>query len=117
MGDAGKSDETDRSGKGSGAAALDRLRDRIDRGGSGDKVGFSDPAAAPLGTDAEAGGAPPTMEQVRRAEAAESGHGTAREAKPRPADLQSSGRRSGPWIIGLVLVAVAVAVLAVLWAA
>ena len=40
------------------AAAPARLRDRIDRGVTGDKVAFSDPAAAPLGTDAEAAGAP-----------------------------------------------------------
>jgi hypothetical protein len=36
-----------------------RLRDRIDRGETGSKVPASDPAAAPLGTDAEAGGSPP----------------------------------------------------------
>ncbi|MWD28908.1 hypothetical protein E0K89_015625 [Aquicoccus sp. SCR17] len=115
MGDAGKPDE--RSGKASGPAAVDRLRDRIDRGGSGDKVGFSDPAAAPLGTDAEAGGAPPTMEQVRRAEAAEHGHGTPRDAKPEPSDLQTSGRRPGPWLIGLAAAVVVIVVVVALWAA
>lgn len=34
-----------------------QLRDRIDRGETGSKVPASDPAAAPLGTDEEAGGA------------------------------------------------------------
>jgi len=33
-----------------------QVRDRIDRGETGDKKAVEDPAAAPLGTDAEAGG-------------------------------------------------------------
>lgn len=32
----------------------DRLRGRIDAGRTGDKIGVTDPAAAPLGTDTEA---------------------------------------------------------------
>jgi hypothetical protein len=48
----------------------DALRQGIDRG-RGDKVNFQDPAAAPLGTDDEAAGFPPTTEQVRMAAAAE----------------------------------------------
>ena len=43
---------------------VDRLRADIDRGLTGDKVAGCDPAAAPLGTDAEAGGAPPTRAEV-----------------------------------------------------
>ena len=43
------------------------LRDRIDRGETGEKVKASDPAASPLGTDAEAGGAPPTGPEVQTA--------------------------------------------------
>lgn len=38
----------------------DQIRDAIDRGKAGDKVNVSDPAAAPLGTDAEAAGFSPT---------------------------------------------------------
>lgn len=38
----------------------DHLRRRIDNGELGDKVSFPDPAAAPLGTDDEAAGFPPT---------------------------------------------------------
>jgi hypothetical protein len=38
----------------------DHLRRRIDHGELGDKVDFPDPAAAPLGTDDEAAGHPPT---------------------------------------------------------
>jgi hypothetical protein len=44
-----------------------QLRDRIDRGETGDKIPFPDPAAAPLGTDDEAAGTTPTPEQVRQA--------------------------------------------------
>lgn len=53
----------------------DQLRDDIDRGRSGDKIAAGDPAAAPLGTDDEAGGAPPTAAQRRitRAEEAKRG--------------------------------------------
>ena len=49
------------------APTSDKLRKEIDRGGTGDKVGFPDPSAAPLGTDAEAGGAPPSEEERERA--------------------------------------------------
>jgi hypothetical protein len=34
----------------------EQLRDQIDSGRTGEKVGFPDPATVPLGTDAEAGG-------------------------------------------------------------
>lgn len=51
----------------SAAAAVDRLRIAIDRGETGDKVAYPDPAAAPLGTDAEAGGNPPTAREIRAA--------------------------------------------------
>jgi len=42
----------------------DALRHALDRGQGGDKTDFIDPAAAPLGTDDEAGGHPPTREQI-----------------------------------------------------
>ncbi|MBW4656788.1 MAG: hypothetical protein KME20_27635 [Kaiparowitsia implicata GSE-PSE-MK54-09C] len=38
----------------------DQIRNAIDSGATGEKVAFPDPAAAPLGTDAEAGGNTPT---------------------------------------------------------
>lgn len=43
---------------------VDELRSAIDREGQGDKVDYPDPAAAPLGTDAEAGGHPPTPDEL-----------------------------------------------------
>ena len=61
-----KRNNSDDAGK-SGSAGAARLRDDIDRGAAGDKVAFSDPAASPLGTDDEAGGHPPTAEQVQHA--------------------------------------------------
>lgn len=38
----------------------DQISKAIDSGATGEKVAHPDPAAAPLGTDAEAGGNPPT---------------------------------------------------------
>lgn len=54
----------------------DRLREEIDRGRTGDKVPFPDPAAAPLGTDDEAAGTAPSPERVA--------HARAQEAHPAP---------------------------------
>ena len=102
----------DRGDARSGAAAVVRLRDRIDSGETGDKVAFPDPAAAPLGTDAEAGGHPPTAAEVRLAEsgreanAAESG----RQRTPR----RSESSRNAPAMIILIVAAVAALALAVL---
>jgi hypothetical protein len=42
----------------------DQLRHAIDSGKTGEKVPFPDPAAAPLGTDAEAAGYPPTKSEL-----------------------------------------------------
>jgi len=57
----------------------DRLRYEIDRGRGGDKVDASDPAVAPLGTDDEAGGSPPTPAQVKQAYANEIAPGPSSE--------------------------------------
>jgi len=51
----------------------DQLRIAIDQGEGGDKVDAADPAAAPLGTDDEAGGSPESAAQVRLAAAQEVG--------------------------------------------
>lgn len=45
----------------------DRLRRDIDKGKTGEKVDWPDPAAAPLGTDAEAAGHPPGKQAIRSA--------------------------------------------------
>lgn len=48
-----------------------QLKHDINSGLTGDKVNFFDPAAAPLGTDEEAGGMPPTPEEIHQARMAE----------------------------------------------
>ena len=74
--------------RGTDPKTADRLRKDIDRGRTGDKVGYPDPAAAPLGTDAEAGGHPPTDEELRMVRRAERprGGGSA------PSEDRSRGR-------------------------
>jgi hypothetical protein len=67
---------------------IDRLRKDIDRGRTGDKTDYPDPAAAPLGTDDEAGGHPATEEELRIARAAE----TRRPSGPGPSVDRSRGR-------------------------
>lgn len=47
-----------------GGPTAERLRAEIDSGRTGDKVAFSDPAAAPLGADDEAAGHSPGPEEV-----------------------------------------------------
>jgi hypothetical protein len=49
----------------------DRLRAEISRGNTGEKVDWSDPAMAPLGTDDEAAGTPPSAARVKMAHHAE----------------------------------------------
>jgi len=66
----------------------DALRKAIDEGRTGDKFGFPDPAAAPLGTDAEAGGTPPTQRDLARE--------SARIGRPR---MKPQGR----WTLELLL--------------
>jgi hypothetical protein len=63
----------------------DRLRHEIDAGGTQDKVDHPDPAAAPLGTDAEAAGTPTDPAAMERAAARETGRPPA-EAPAEPRD-------------------------------
>jgi hypothetical protein len=72
-----------------------RLRREIDSGKTGDKVDFVDPAAAPLGTDDEAGGETPTSEQVSS------------DAPPAP-QRQGGMRRDQAGVLSYALVAGAV---------
>ena len=52
-------------------ATAEKLRRDIDRGRTGDKVAWPDPASAPLGTDEEAAGTPLTPDRVEAARQAE----------------------------------------------
>lgn len=57
----------------------ERLRRDIDSGETGEKVPYPDPAAAPLGADDEAGGAPPTALQRQMEASARPTDGVKRE--------------------------------------
>jgi hypothetical protein len=97
------------------APTTDQIRSAIDAGKAGDKRAFPDPAAAPLGTDAEAGGAAPSAAERRTAWQAEIED---RPDDPQPSqdrhvpewtDTSDSTRWNGPvWlaIAGLVILAV-----------
>jgi hypothetical protein len=61
---------------------VDALRAAIDSGHTGDKVAVSDPAAAPLGTDAEAAGTPPTPGEVAQSRSHESRPGARAQMSP-----------------------------------
>ncbi|MGK7650970.1 hypothetical protein ACSQ76_00575 [Roseovarius sp. B08] len=86
-----------------------KLRDDIDRGEGADKVGFPDPAAAPLGTDAEAGGFSPTPEEVRTArqhEIEKRPAGPASPTGPRPVSMNQPARgKKRKWLIPFLLIA------------
>jgi hypothetical protein len=92
------------------------LKDDIDSGRTGDKAPGFDPAAAPLGTDEEAAGTPPSafeIEQARRLEDRRLEGGTPNGVEP---DLTPDGSLSNHrWrylpvvMLGLVLFAGALA--------
>lgn len=89
---------------------MSQLRAEIDSGQTGDKVPFPDPAAAPLGTDDEAGGA--TLRP--KAIAADAARETSRNTPTKAPD------DTGPWVWVLVLVGllvIAAAAAAVYWPA
>lgn len=86
---------------------VDRLRSDIDRGRARDKVAAFDPAAAPLGTDAEAAGMPPDRAAVAAAEREEVGNA------PPPRSSAPSGRTFAVRIAQMLAVIVVPA--ALLW--
>ncbi|MGE5616001.1 MAG: hypothetical protein ACM3X5_03725 [Bacillota bacterium] len=73
-----------------------QLRDAIDRGRTGSKVPYPDPAAAPLGTDDEAAGTPPTPAQSAEALRNEVRNPAAHhvDARPRKSGRDSKARRA-----------------------
>ena len=93
---------------------IDQLRDDIDCGRTGDKVNFSDPAAAPLGTDEEAAGTPldPTVvAMVRDRELAKAPDRPKHEAQSSN-DPQYPGRGVIPV---LAIIAAMFALVALIW--
>jgi hypothetical protein len=73
----------------------EQLRIAIDQGTAGDKVDATDPAAAPLGTDDEAGGTPNTEAQVRAA--------AAHEVRTASNRQRSSGLGAAWWLIAFTV--------------
>ncbi|HEX2216173.1 MAG TPA: hypothetical protein VHG27_05700 [Xanthobacteraceae bacterium] len=88
---------------GAATSNVAQLRDDIDRGRTGDKVDWPDPAAAPLGTDDEAAGRPPPAQAVERARQAE-------VAGPAVPSQRGQGAGAAWVLITVVLVAVAAVV-------
>ena len=87
----------------------EQLRIAIDQGQAGDKVDATDPAAAPLGTDDEAGGSPNTVAQVRLAAAHEI------HARPSSARQRTSGLGSAWWLIGYTVFTGGVILASAVW--
>jgi hypothetical protein len=73
-----------------------KLKHDIDRGRGGDKIDAIDPAAAPLGTDDEAAGTPPTRRELEMAHRSEIGS-------------RSSGHRGSDWGV-LIYIAMVIAI-------
>jgi hypothetical protein len=92
--------------RGPGATTA-QLRGDIDSGATGDKVPVLDPAASPLGTDDEAGGAPTSPEVVAAVRQQE------RADRRSPLDPTDTGQdRYGLRLIGGILLAVMLAAVA-----
>ena len=85
-----------------GTPTTAKLKHDINRDRGGDKVDAIDPAAAPLGTDEEAAGTPPSPQAIKQAHAHEIG------AKP-----VSSERNDSNHGVVIYLAAVAAVVLVV----
>lgn len=89
-----------------------QARAQIDRGETGDKIAALDPAAAPLGTDAEAGGAPTKPEDIARSAHQQMQGAPARATAQAPRPSMRS--RLVPWlVVGLALAAAVVVALLV----
>jgi hypothetical protein len=94
-----------------------QLRADIDGGRTGDKVGGFDPAAAPLGTDDEAAGTPPSPEVIAQARALEGRRQNTARANAATPDLAPAGQQSGrwPWIALGLCGALAIAAILILF--
>lgn len=92
------------------APTTSQLRGDIDSGRTHDKVIKSDPAAAPLGSDAEASGNPPTGQEVATARRHETGRKLASEPSSSRVATQSTNR-SGWWFASIVAAVIVVAII------
>ena len=85
---------------------VDKLRADMDSGRTGDKVPAVDPAAAPLGTDDEAAGFPPTPEAIALA---------LRHETSGPHDIPPQRGLGHAWILVAFILLFAVALFAMGW--
>jgi hypothetical protein len=108
----GRGDNHTRSGehevakKPEASANWAQARVQIDRGETGDKIAVHDPAAVPLGTDAEAGGASTPAEHIARSLHLEQ-HGEDAHAVAQ-APLTAGRRQLVPWLVVVLVLALAV---------
>ncbi|MBM3606589.1 MAG: hypothetical protein FJX25_18335 [Alphaproteobacteria bacterium] len=86
-------------------SSAEPLRAGIDHGQAGDKVDFPDPAASPLGTDAEAGGHPVTAQEAQIAEKHE-----LRRPTPPSEDREQPGAKRAGLVLPVVLVSAVILV-------
>jgi hypothetical protein len=86
------------------ARNTDQLREQIDRGKTGDKVDFPDPAAAPLGTDDEASGRRPIVDAIEPGP----------EQQTVAIEAGTRKRSAGGRVLALVVVVAAIAAIALL---
>lgn len=85
-----------------------QARAQTDRGETGDKIAVEDPAAAPLGTDAEAGGASTAAEDIAHSARQQRRGEHARAAAEAP---RTAGRRQLlPWLVVILALAIALIV-------
>lgn len=92
-----------------GEPTTSQLRDDIDSGRTHDKVAREDPAAAPLGTDAETAGAPPTPGEVATAHRHEAGR-TVSEQPTASRTATQTVRKPWPTMVWVVVAVVVVAI-------
>jgi hypothetical protein len=103
--------------------STDRLRHDLDQGRGRDKIPFPDPAAAPLGTDDEAAGMPPTRFRIALARVYEirDGNGVgpgATDERARALSAESFDFRIGAnaWVILGTILCAFLLTLAAAWA-
>jgi len=83
---------------------VDRMREDIDRGSTREKVPWPDPAAAPMGTDEEAAGEPPSKAE----------RGMEAEARPDPVSVERREPSAvGTYVVIAIIVGFAILAIAV----
>ncbi len=95
------------------APTADQLRGEIDSGATHDKVANADPAAAPLGTDDEAAGTPPTAGQVATARRHETGRQVADSSPADQPPTQSGMAPSRGFVLAIVSAVIIFAVIGI----